>query len=54
VYEIKSFTSRLTSAHKRQISNSLKTAIAKQPRLFRWTLVLPRDRTPAVKSRGVV
>lgn len=47
VWEIKSFTSRLTSGHKRQIVASARTAKAKRPELARWTLVLPLDLTPA-------
>ena len=46
IYEIKSFTKRLTSGHKRQIGKSLNRAVELHaPR--RWVLVIPRNHTPA-------
>lgn len=47
VFEIKSFYQRLTAANKRQISQSLATAVRRQPNMIRWTLVLPLDLSPA-------
>jgi hypothetical protein len=47
VYEIKGFHGRLTSGQKRQISNSLTTAVEHQPAMIRWTLVLPLEFSPA-------
>lgn len=47
VWEIKSFTGRLTSGRKRQIAASARAAKAKRPQLARWTLILPLDLTPA-------
>jgi hypothetical protein len=47
IFEIKSFHRRLTSAHKRQIRQSLRTALERQSNMVRWTLVLPLDLTPS-------
>jgi hypothetical protein len=47
VFEIKSFSKRLTAGNKNQISRSLATAIQRQPDMVCWTLVLPLDLTPA-------
>jgi hypothetical protein len=47
VFEIKSFHSRLTGAHKRQITKSFVTARRNQPDMAKWTLVLPLDLTPS-------
>lgn len=46
IYEIKSFTGRLTSGQKRQIAGSCQKAIGlHDPQ--RWVLVIPRNPTPA-------
>jgi hypothetical protein len=47
VFEIKSFRSRLAASQKRQIKNSLATALRTQSDMRKWTLVLPLDFTPA-------
>jgi hypothetical protein len=47
VYEIKSFHQRLTAGQKRQVSQSLLTAIRRQAGMVGWTLVLPLDFSPA-------
>src|SRR6266498_1402311 len=47
IFEIKSFSRRLTRANKRQIARSLATAVERQPDMARWTLVLPLDLSPA-------
>ncbi|MEU7906341.1 hypothetical protein [Actinoplanes sp. NPDC049118] len=47
VFEIKSFHRRLGGAQKKQIQSSLETALARQPKMLGWTLVLPLDLTPA-------
>lgn len=47
VFEIKSFHRRLGRAQKKQVQTSLETALARQPKMVRWTLVLPLDLTPA-------
>jgi hypothetical protein len=47
IYQIKSFHNRLTASQKRQITDSLATAVQRQPRMVRWTLVLPLDLSPA-------
>jgi hypothetical protein len=46
VWEIKSFRERLGATQKRQIQQSLQTAVAKRSPLAGWTLVLPLDLTP--------
>ena len=43
-FELKSFTGRMDSSRRRQVSNSLKTAAALEP--ASWTLVVPIDPTP--------
>lgn len=45
VYELKSFTGRMTAARRRQVQRSLARAIKARPRA--WTLVVPIDPTPA-------
>jgi hypothetical protein len=47
IYEIKSFCRRLTAAQRRQIRDSLLTAVGSQPAMVSWTLVLPLDPSPA-------
>jgi hypothetical protein len=47
IYQIKGFHGRLTASQKRQITHSLATAVERQPRMARWTLVLPLDLSPA-------
>lgn len=47
VFEIKSFTARLASGQKTKIKNSFATARMKRPTTRRWTLVLPKNLTPA-------
>lgn len=46
VFEIKSYTSRLTDSQKRAIAKSLRTA-AGHPEMRAWTLVVPLDHSPA-------
>lgn len=46
VYQVKSFTGRLTPSWRRQIRSSLRTARDRRPRMRAWTLVLPIDLTP--------
>ena len=46
IYEVKSFTKRLTSSHKRQIVRSLDGAVAEHAPV-RWVLVIPLDPSPA-------
>jgi hypothetical protein len=46
VYEIKSFAARLTPSHRKQIRDSLKTALRLRKDMRAWTLVLPLDLTP--------
>lgn len=45
VYELKSFTGRMTQSRRRQVKRSLTRAMAQAPRT--WTLVMPIDLTPA-------
>jgi hypothetical protein len=47
VYEIKSFTSRLTASQRRQVEHSLATARNRRTNMVAWTLVLPLDPSPA-------
>jgi tetratricopeptide (TPR) repeat protein len=47
VFEIKSFCRRLTAAQKRQVLNSLRTAVKQQRDMVAWTLVIPLDPSPA-------
>jgi hypothetical protein len=47
VFEIKSFHRLLTAGQKRQIRESLVTATERQSQMLRWTLVMPKDPTPA-------
>jgi hypothetical protein len=47
IYQIKGFHRRLTASQKRQISDSLATAVERQPRMVQWILALPLDLTPA-------
>lgn len=47
IYQIKGFHGRLTASQKRQISRSLASADKLQPKMVRWTLVLPVDLSPA-------
>jgi hypothetical protein len=50
VYEIKRFAGRLTRTQRRQIEESLQTAVRNQAHMVAWTLVLPIDFTPAELS----
>lgn len=45
-FEIKSHDGRLNSSARRQVKRSLETAVAKLPRLRRWTLVIGLNPTP--------
>ncbi|MET7424701.1 hypothetical protein [Dactylosporangium sp. NPDC005555] len=47
VFEIKSFRDLLTPGQKRNIGDSLRNAVRHQAGMLRWTLVVPRDLTPA-------
>ncbi|GAA1240942.1 hypothetical protein [Oryzihumus leptocrescens] len=47
IYEVKSFTGRLSPGRKSQILKSLRVASAKRPNMAGWTLVLPMDFSPA-------
>lgn len=47
VYEIKSFSRRLSTSQKRQVLKSLRTAVRQQSDMVAWTLVLPLDPTPS-------
>jgi hypothetical protein len=47
IYQIKGFHGRLTASQKGQIAKSLATAVKCQPKMVRWTLVLPLDLSPA-------
>jgi hypothetical protein len=47
VYEIKSFSRRLTAGQPRQVLKSLRTAVGMQPDMMAWTLVLPLDLSPS-------
>jgi hypothetical protein len=46
VYEIKSFTGRLTASRRGQIVESLRSARDHRPAMRAWTLILPTDLTP--------
>jgi hypothetical protein len=46
IYEVKSFTKRLTNSHRRQITRSLTSAVAEHAPA-RWVLVIPLDPSPA-------
>ncbi|WP_173100613.1 hypothetical protein [Actinomadura verrucosospora] len=48
IFEIKSFTSRLTNTQKRQIKRSLKQAKHHNP--DRWILIVPLDPTPSERT----
>ena len=48
VFELKSFTGRMTSSRRKQVARSLKRASALGP--GRWSLVVPIDPTPAEES----
>ncbi|WP_232303709.1 hypothetical protein [Pseudofrankia sp. DC12] len=50
VYEIKSFRSLLTPAQKRQVLRSLRTAVREQQDMVAWTLVMPKNPTPAEET----
>lgn len=45
VFELKSFTGRLTNSHRRQVKRSLSRAALLKP--AKWTLVVPIDPTPS-------
>jgi hypothetical protein len=47
VFEIKSYRELLKPAQKRAIEKSARTAAEKNPDMVAWTLVMPRDHTPA-------
>lgn len=47
VYEIKSFTTRLTRGQKTQVRKSLTTAVQQRSDMVAWTLVVPLDPSPA-------
>ena len=47
VYEIKSFTARLTSGQRTQVRKSLATAVQQRSDMVAWTLVVPLDPSPA-------
>jgi len=47
VFEIKSFHRRLGGSQRKQIQSSLETALERQSKMVRWTLVLPLDFSPA-------
>jgi hypothetical protein len=48
VYELKSFTGRMTQTRRRQIKQSLARAMEQAPRS--WTLVVPIDATPSEQA----
>lgn len=48
IFEVKSFTTRLTSSRRRQIEKSLATAAKHQP--IAWKLILPLEHTPPEKA----
>jgi tetratricopeptide (TPR) repeat protein len=50
VFAIKGFGRRLTTAQKRQVLESLGTAVKRQPNMVAWTLVLPLDLSPVEQS----
>lgn len=47
VYEIKSFTARLTGGQRTQVRKSLATAVQQRSDMVAWTLVVPLDPSPA-------
>lgn len=47
VYEIKSFTARLTGGQRTQVRKSLATALRQRSDMVAWTLVVPLDPSPA-------
>lgn len=47
IFEVKSFSSRLTGGQKRQIQRSLQTAQSKLDSMTRWVLILPLNPSPA-------
>src|SRR5690242_7684083 len=47
VFEVKSVSSRLTGAQKRQIQRSLQTALTKLESMTRWILIVPLNPSPA-------
>ena len=46
-FSVQFFTNTLTGTQKRQITNSLKQLHKKHPNTSRWTLVIPKNLTPA-------
>jgi hypothetical protein len=47
VFQYKFFTYTLTPTQKRQITDSLKQLLKKHPNTYLWTLVIPKNLTPA-------
>ena len=47
VFQYKFFTYTLTPTQKRQITDSLKQLLKKHPNTSLWTLVIPKNLTPA-------
>lgn len=48
IFEVKSFTTRLTPSRRRQIEKSLGTAAQHKP--IAWRLILPLEHTPPEKA----
>jgi len=46
VFEMKSFTDRLTSTRRRQVEKSLRRALENAPGMTRWELIVPLNMTP--------
>lgn len=49
VFEMKSFTGSLKPNQRNQIKDSLKTAVEKAPKMTKWILVIPKNKTPRMK-----
>jgi hypothetical protein len=47
IFEIKSFHELLRAGQRGQIRDSLRRAVKRQEKMIRWTLVLPKELTPA-------
>jgi hypothetical protein len=46
IFEVKSFSQPLSSSRRKKIERSLTNAARSTPGMVRWTLVIPRNKTP--------